>query len=827
MSKRDKRKAKQKAAKSQRAQRFSPVKSQARNPDVASSLMRAGALIDGDKPDEALEILEPLLEEHTSPELLGAAAIAYVGVGDLWSAITCFEQIQKYGLDPSVWATMATIYVQLGMNFYALQALRNALKGMSGDDEDRPILQLMQETLQESIDELVTSLDIPVSQAETGLRHHDDAQRAASQNNFQAAIDANRRAIRFLGKWPPIHNNLAQALLYNGQPAEALAATRAVLADEPNNVHALSNAIKILTWGGKNDEAQELWEQLLQIEPANALERFKLSEAAAVMNADESVYQLLKPLVEAEMGDDYQLDPQLLYRFAVAEANLGDRKSALQHLQELGEDDPIVQPIIYALRAKQPGIGWATRYSYFSVSELLPVSAFDAMSGLIEQVEELDEKQFRKRLNRMLEQYPQLVLVAKQILWEQMEGEYAVGILNMIASPAAYDALREFAFSQAGSDEDRMQALTLLQEAGVLDTSQPVRIWRDGKWHDIQLASFDVSDEPEATYPPTVIKLYERAINAHNEERFDEAERLYKQILVLEPRAADVYYNLGVIYSEQNREQEAEILFRKSIELRPLYAMPRCQLANDLLDKQDIAAAKEILLPILQAKHLSTIEMSTYMYVQARILTIEEEYAKARSMLESLLKMAPDFAPAQALLERIKMLEMFGAGLKGFVDNMRRRYEKRRSAMQSKLSGADITVDMALNLYHRELQQSMARHILPHGGWSAFKKKQLHEALAQALPNPGTLQHILSNLSDEERGALRSVLASGGLMKWEEFVEQYDDDLDESPDWQYHEPATLMGRLRQRALLAITTVDKQVMVVVPTELRKPLAELLG
>jgi hypothetical protein len=35
-----------------------------------------------------------------------------------------------------------------------------------------------------------------------------------------------------------------------------------------------------------------------------------------------------------------------------------------------------------------------------------------------------------------------------------------------------------------------------------------------------------------------------------------------------------------------------------------------------------------------------------------------------------------------------------------------------------------------------------------------------------------------------------------------------------------------MGRLRQRALLSVATVDKRTLVVVPLELRKPLAKLL-
>lgn len=34
-------------------------------------------------------------------------------------------------------------------------------------------------------------------------------------------------------------------------------------------------------------------------------------------------------------------------------------------------------------------------------------------------------------------------------------------------------------------------------------------------------------------------------------------------------------------------------------------------------------------------------------------------------------------------------------------------------------------------------------------------------------------------------------------MAWDNFDKQSGNDLDENPDWQYGEPATIMGRLRQ------------------------------
>ena len=60
-------------------------------------------------------------------------------------------------------------------------------------------------------------------------------------------------------------------------------------------------------------------------------------------------------------------------------------------------------------------------------------------------------------------------------------------------------------------------------------------------------------------------------------------------------------------------------------------------------------------------------------------------------------------------------------------------------------------------------------------------------------------------------------------MAWAEFDARYGNDLDESPYWDEAAPSTTMGQLRVRGLLAEATVDGELVVTVPLELR-PLVE---
>jgi hypothetical protein len=121
----------------------------------------------------------------------------------------------------------------------------------------------------------------------------------------------------------------------------------------------------------------------------------------------------------------------------------------------------------------------------------------------------------------------------------------------------------------------------------------------------------------------------------------------------------------------------------------------------------------------------------------------------------------------------------------------------------------------------------MAREVMPWGGWSALRKAELIDALIEALTGGTNLARIVRNLSEEEQEALHMVLDCGGAMAWEDFDDRYGNDLQESRYWQWHTPETTMGQLRLRGLLVEATVDNELHVVVPVDLREVLRGILG
>ena len=78
----------------------------------------------------------------------------------------------------------------------------------------------------------------------------------------------------------------------------------------------------------------------------------------------------------------------------------------------------------------------------------------------------------------------------------------------------------------------------------------------------------------------TTNQILQKAVSAHNEGKFDEAERLYREILKDEPTQLDANNNLGVLLYSMNRLEESEESYRKAIQLKPDYAEAHYNLGN-------------------------------------------------------------------------------------------------------------------------------------------------------------------------------------------------------------------------------------------------------
>ena len=819
-----------------RHRKSSPRKSDAlvqRREDLEKAFEKADRLVTLGRAVEAIDLLERFLEAFPrEADLHYRLGYTRAHAGDIWGAISGYQRAMKLERSPGYWPPLAFLYLEIELRAHALRAFRQVFRFKDGLSLTAKMLEEAHQiasALEVNITELARDLGIPTQRVEEGLYLMERGQQALQENNFPACIADNRKAIRYLGDWPPTHNNLSLALFFNGQPEEAVTTARRVLSHAPDNIHALANGIRFLAWTGRETEARELWGQLADHAPQDTIERIKIVEAAAMLGEDESVYQLLTPLDRRKRDGGRMVELAIRERLflAVAEVNTGRHRLALRRFKSLQSDAPWAGDLLAALEAGRPGPGWAERFPYFHSSELLPAAELDKLIQLGMQQEEMPPQRFRNKMIRFVARFPQIVRIAEKMIWEEAQPEAGVVMLQTFGTPAAYTALRRFGLSQAGDDEIRMRALMALVEAGEIEPDEPVHIWNQGEWREVLVRGYEISDERSSDYDPDAIDLLVKGHEAFSDGEHELAEQCFQRALELEPRAKEAYNNLGTIYARLEQHDLAKGMFQKALTIDPLYVFPRCNLASYLVDEEDIKGAQDALKPLSDVTQFHPQEMAFYSYTQARIHAHLEEYEAARRALEIALEIWPDYELAKDMLEWLDAVESFDSRLSSLWERQHQRALARRMRLQSKLTTAAPSFSEALPLYSKDALTGMGRVVIPWGGWSAFRKAELIQEIIKALTASELVGHVVSELSDDERAALRQVFAAGGTMVWRDFDKVYGNDLEESRYWNWHEPETTMGRLRQRGLLVETTVENELLVAIPSDLRPLLEEILG
>lgn len=796
--------------------------------DMEALFEQIDRLVERGRAEEAVALLEPYLTaDPNKAELHYYLGYARAQSGDLWGGLTSYERALDLGHNLSYWLPLATLYLELGQNAHALRAFREVLKRRL-EVPDLDFVRVTIASLEEHVAETARQLGITDEKMEQGLRYMEAGRRALNSGNFEQAIAVNRNAIKQLGNWPPPHNNLSLALFFEGQPEEAIAVTRQVLSVYPDNLQALSNIIRYLAWTGHEAEAREFWPRLQVVTPVDAGDRLKKAEAAAILGQDEAVYELLQPIVEEGQrpGQSSALPEQTLLFLAIAEANTGRIEAAKRRMKRFKDRSPWIKDFLAALQRGQSGPGYGSRFPYYHSSEIIPRAKMEEFVELIGRQGKLPEKKFRSQVEAFASRYPQLVLMAEKLIWEEGQPEPGIAILTMLGTPAAYAALRRFGVSQAGDDDLRMQALLKLVESKQVGPDDTLRVWNRGKWQEVQLRQYEISDEPEVAYSPQVADLLNRGLQAFQRQKESEAERLFKQALELEPRAKEAYNNLGTIYSRRGELEQAKVMLHKALEIDPTYVFPRGNLALFLLSDDDVAGAEAMLAPLANETRFQPQEMAFYSYVQARLLARKEDYDAARRSLEMALQIMPDYKPAKEMLARLELMSEMRTNWDSFMERQHERDQAKRSRQQAKLTTAEPGLAEALPLYSKDVLVTMGRIVIRSGSWATYKKAELIELLIEELTDPDNLKRIVAKLSDREQEALRQVMAGGGVMVWAEFEQRYDNDLKESPYWQYHTPESVMGRLRLHSLLVEAVVAGQLLIVAPAELRQMLANIL-
>ena len=99
----------------------------------------------------------------------------------------------------------------------------------------------------------------------------------------------------------------------------------------------------------------------------------------------------------------------------------------------------------------------------------------------------------------------------------------------------------------------------------------------------------------------TIKKALQRAVAAHKEGKFQDAERLYRAILQSQPLHPDANHNLGLLAVSVNKAETALPFFRKAIEANPKIEQFWLSYIDALIKEKQFDNAKRVLSDAQQA----------------------------------------------------------------------------------------------------------------------------------------------------------------------------------------------------------------------------------
>jgi tetratricopeptide (TPR) repeat protein len=274
---------------------------------------------------------------------------------------------------------------------------------------------------------------------------------------------------------------------------------------------------------------------------------------------------------------------------------------------------------------------------------------------------------------------------------------------------------------------------------------------------------------------------------------------------------------------ELGRLNEAEKHLLKALKLDPTYRFALISMANLKRVSGRIEEAWRTLSSVadtyLEGSFRSNFEELNYLLRSLHMLA-EAASGKLRreaeEAFEKLLMNLPSEAPPNLLLK-------VALGLKKDAEKWRQQELEKRLRMRSAPINPNEPLTRILSLYRKYALVRIGKALKIKPSPEALKKAELVRKVVARLQDREFLAGVVASLNPNEKAALFDLMRNDGLMQWTEFSEKYVSDLDESIYWDYHQPKTIMGRLRARGLIIEGAFNGMEWILIPKELKPLLA----
>ena len=633
---------------------------------LSKRLAEADDLIARRRLHEARELLEREGgKRQRSPELLEMLLYVYQGLDDhLMIARTAERLVRLQPGNADGWMMMAQGYMFCGRVAMAANAWRHFLERWP-KHENAVKARKAEEIAGEAATGMLKDLGFSEDDFDW-LVLHDEILFEIGSGEFEDAVSKCRELLKAKPGVVSARNNLVLALFQLGRGAEARNVSRETVSTWPDNrfAEALHGRIEFLT--GDAAEANAIADRIVR-NPSDQQDAVAAQvELLGILGRDDDVLSVVK---SAEPIDkDPRCCAALKHFEAVALMRSGRGAEAHASWKQCLKLDPGYTPATENLHDLNSSGGHAPWPD--SIAKWIPKPVIDQF---VNELKSGDSGAF----TRAVEKYPYFATLVPALLdrGDPIGRELAFRLARAVGSPEMLDALHDFAFSQRGPDDLRFQALTYLKEKGRLGAG-PHRLYRDGDWDEIQVAGFDITDEPSIPINPLTAELQTEGYKALTSGDAARGEQIFRQCLEIDSDDPSSLHNLAAAILQQGfeRKQEAVQLLLEVHERFPDYLFARTSLAQIAIYENDLERARELLSPLHERQQMHISEAMAFMAVSIEVAIARDNFGTAEKLLNSMKQFAPDDRVIAQLRRKIdRARQPIRKALKGFASGLSRR----------------------------------------------------------------------------------------------------------------------------------------------------------
>lgn len=532
--------------------------------------------------------------------------------------------------------------LQFGNPFQAKQAVKDYLQRHPYGSKSKLVYD-MQELIDKSIDELIESGEIPADVDMDAMALFETGQLLISHSEVAEGRRLTQQAIKRLPQNPAPKNNLALSYTIEGQFTRALEICDEVLEDFPDNAHAWGNKIQTLVKLGRWDEASGCLDHVLTLSSDNPDHWFKIAEACAYLQQHQAIIDIYDKLkADRKRSQDDTMPPLMTHLAATAHAYLGDEKKAKKLWREVVKQFPSFSPAHDNLSVFNEFGPY-----YFEFTNWIPIKWVHEVERILSTSARKSEDRIARDIIRSFEKQEGAEAVTSLLL--RYGGPNGVQFALDVAHFYPLPGLDEFALSERGTLQDRLQAAQLAAKHGQIDVSQPIKVFDKGEVKEIQLLTYEIDFEP--TPDPSLSEAAQNHLEAaHNAISYDDVETSLMEAdkgLALAPDHPTLLNNKASALRKAGRHDEADAIFQHLNEIHPDYFFGKLGMADIATRAGRLDEAAEWLKPLMQQTHFHISEFRGLALMYIQYWRKKEDFTSAQYWIQMLDDIDPDIVPME------------------------------------------------------------------------------------------------------------------------------------------------------------------------------------